>query len=205
METAPADPENDITRILKDHFDAHEASYLNYDKDTHSYDMDLNSLKSVWMRESIRFTPEIRAVLRNIWEWTDLDKDGNIDQEEYARMFEALYPFLYEVEATEIYEKDATSRQEIHKMARAEYEKDALFDKVANRWVLGPHRFYISFFHLSDRWTAIIDPPKYIIFLKRIHAILKAHPSPMQRLWTLLKRYDGYDKDTNSYDMDVNL
>ena len=79
---------NDMLPVLREHYNA--------DPNDPVFGTD----KAVYMRESLRFSEKVRAELNKIWEWTDDDKSGTVDLEEYTRMFRAMYPVLYGVTGT---------------------------------------------------------------------------------------------------------
>jgi hypothetical protein len=54
-------------------------------------DIKLVSNRALLERESLRFNTRIRALLDMIWDWTDVDNSGNIDEDEYISMFLVLW------------------------------------------------------------------------------------------------------------------
>ena len=47
---------------------------------------DLSTNKSLLERESIFFSNDVRKALKEIWNWIDIDRSGDVDLDEYTRM-----------------------------------------------------------------------------------------------------------------------
>jgi hypothetical protein len=47
---------------------------------------DLSTNKSLLERESIFFCDDVRKALKEIWDWIDIDRSGDIDLDEYKRL-----------------------------------------------------------------------------------------------------------------------
>lgn len=73
-----------------------------------------------------------------------VDGNGNIDEEEFARMYQIIYPFL----PHELHKQKRISNEEIIALANVEYQRDA------PQGVMGRISFKLSFFELAGR----VDP-----------------------------------------------
>ena len=114
--------------LLRNYYRAEEAEEDNY----------FYTDRALLIRESMRFNPEIRHALENIWAWADKDGNGTIDEEEYCRLFLMLCKILWPRDKL----RD-TPRSQINDMAKEEFKQDCL-----GKEVLDKTRFMQSFFQL---------------------------------------------------------
>jgi hypothetical protein len=108
--------------------------------------------KSLFLRESLKFSPKIIAVLDDIWELTDrFPKDGQIQKAEYLIMSKKLN----RVFCADDDDYTANTKAE-EEWARDSFGRDTL-DKTT---------FTQAWFQLADIWTDDIDVDEYYHFLQ---------------------------------------
>lgn len=85
-----------MVQVLKKHYNADEPSYVQQTEklptggEIFKQAFDVNSTQGILSRESLRFSPGVRRVLAQIWNWVDVDKNGSIDLEEYTRYSDCM-------------------------------------------------------------------------------------------------------------------
>ena len=99
----------------------------------------MNSNKALLMRESIKFSPKIRAVLRMIWIAADWDGSNSIDYIEYKKLNKKLQLAVLG-----------------HYMGAWLCERDWKVD-CQGQHTLNFGRFTLSWFQLADTWTEEIS------------------------------------------------
>ena len=96
--------------------------------------------QALLQRESLRFDPEVRRVLSEIWRVTDENGDGSIQKGEYLEMSRKLYRVVVG--------QQAGDEAEVRRVAEAEWEHDRFGAEELDR-----QRFGQSWFQLADLWT----------------------------------------------------
>eukprot|EP00937_MAST-01D_sp_MAST-1D-sp2_P001406 g1406.t1 len=127
---------------------------------------DFFSDAALLQRESLKFDPQVRRLLRKLWEVTDSDSNEHIDKTEYTQMIHRIYLCLYTRE-----QAGARAGAEAHALAK-EHRRRAR--ELADReWVvdaqggssLDSSLFTQAWFQLADTWTPEISATAYADFL----------------------------------------
>ena len=115
---------------------------------------DLSSTQALFKREALRFDPGVIAKLHWLFDCTDADRDGIINQAE----FRVVYTHLFEVVAQE------TTEEEVFKMADDDFARDTF--GTAGR--MNKQAFMASMFQIVDLWTEEITAEAYCTFIGEI-------------------------------------
>ena len=109
-------------------------------------DVRLVSDKALFQRESLRFNKKIRDLLDHIWDWTDVDNSGDIDEEEYCTMFHVLWKVVW----SDLPDAEAHSRprEEVEEIAKVEFKRDLMGAELMDKM-----HFNQSFFQMADTWS----------------------------------------------------
>eukprot|EP00947_MAST-08B_sp_MAST-8B-sp1_P004901 g4901.t1 len=118
----------------------------------------LYSKKALFQRESLTFHPGIRAMLEKVWEVTDEDGSGGIEEGEYYVIQRKLYCALVENHFGSTLSKEAMA--EWQKIATGDWADDARGEECIEK-----RGFFASWFALVDVWTDEISAEEYMDFL----------------------------------------
>jgi hypothetical protein len=138
-------------------------------------DWDMYSPQALMKRDMLRFDPQIRKLLLQLWQVTDRDHSGFVDRSEYIAMSEKLYFALVD-----------DNKEEASRIAKHEWELDSFGHEKLDR-----DRFFQCWFQLADTWTEDISSGAYVAFLETILKCLTKVTGSEEGRATRVWREDG--------------
>lgn len=142
---------------------------------------EINTVKALLKRESIRFDPAVLRLLNRIWVFTDVNGNGDVDKEEYVRLHGLMFGYIQEAALKPGASKtliDAgnamqeMSEDDMREIAIEEFTQDCMGAKVLYR-----KQFYQVFTQMLDTWTDTIDASSSIDLLQGVWEYMEVRPS----------------------------